>query len=66
REVHNIYNHWIRVDETFELEPGYQFQLKVKGDYVSVDDILLKPAGANVFITTSGDFDLFNNFPYEN
>lgn len=66
REVHNIYNHWIRVDETFELEPGYQFQLKVKGDYVSVDDILLKPAGANVFITTSGDFNLFNNFPYEN
>jgi hypothetical protein len=66
REVHNIYNHWIRVDETFELEPGYQFQLKVKGDYVSVDDILLKPAGANVFITTPGDFDLFNNFPYEN
>lgn len=66
REVHNIYNHWIRVDENFELKPGYHFQLKVKGDYVSVDDILLKPAGANVFITTPGDFDLFNNFPYEN
>lgn len=66
REVHDVYNHWIRVAEKVELQPGEQIQLHLRGDYISVDDILLKPAGANVMIRTSENFDLFNNYPFEN
>ena len=64
REVHNVYNHWIRVAEKIDLEPGDNVQLKVKGEYVSIDDLLLKPTNSTIVVSSSDNFVLFNNFPY--
>lgn len=64
REVHNVYDLWIRVAKNIELKPGDRVQLKVKGDYVSVDDLLLKPLNSNIEIKVSDEFKLFNNFPF--
>lgn len=66
REVHNIYNHWIRVSETIGLKPGFKLQLWVKGDYISIDDILVKPVDSDVIVKISDTLELFNNFPYRN
>ncbi|WP_167617676.1 hypothetical protein [Maribellus sediminis] len=63
REVHDVYEKWIRVSSDFDLKPGDRIQLKLKGDYVSVDDLLVKPNDATVVIEKSEDFGLYNNFP---
>jgi len=63
REVHNVYDHWIRVAEKIDLKPGDQVQLNIKGEFVSVDDLLLKPEDSTVVVKVSDNFDLFNNFP---
>ena len=64
REVHNVYNHWIRVAQIIDLQPGSQIQLKIKGDYISVDDLLVKPVNSTILVKTSTEIELFNNFPY--
>jgi len=64
REVHNVYNHWIRVSTNINLKPGDRVQLKAKGKYVSIDDLLLKPKKAQIMIKVNDEFSLFNNFPY--
>lgn len=64
REVHDVYGKWIRVSSDFDLKPGERIQLKVKGDYISVDDLFVKPVDATVVIQKSDDFELYNNFPY--
>lgn len=48
-----------------DLKPEYQVKLSIQRYYISVDDILLKPADANVFIEKADGFGLFNNFPLE-
>ena len=64
REVHDVYGKWIRVSSDFDLKPGDRIRLKVKGNYVSVDDLLVRPENATVMIEKSENFQLFNNFPY--
>ena len=66
REVHNVYNHWIRVAQTINLQPESHIQLKIRGDYISVDDLLLRPVGSSILVKTSSNMELFNNFPYIN
>ncbi len=63
RETHDVYNHWVRVSETFELKPGYKLQLHIKGEYISVDDILVRPKNSSIYIKTKDGFGLFNNYP---
>ena len=65
RSVNNVYKQWIRVSETIELQPEYQIKLSIRRHYVSVDDILLKPVDANVYIEKPDGFRLLNNFPLE-
>lgn len=62
RQVHDVYNGWIRISETLHLKPNETIQLLVKGKYVSVDNLLVKPVESDVLITIS-DMRLFNNFP---
>lgn len=64
REVHNVYNLWIRISGKFNLQPGDNLQLRVKGDYVSIDDLLVRPVSSKILVKTSSDFELYNNFPF--
>lgn len=63
RQVHDVYSGWIRVSETIELKADHTLQLLIKGDYTSVDNLLIRPANSNVLIK-SADMELFNNYPY--
>ena len=40
-----------------------RYQLILQGKYITVDELLIRPAGSNVLVRRETDFDLFNNFP---
>lgn len=62
RQVHDTYNGWIRVSEIVELRPDDTLQLLIKDEYVSVDNLLVKPADAKVLVKTSTQ-NFYNNYP---
>ena len=62
RNVYDTYHGWIRVSEMIELRPEDTLQLLIKDEYVSVDNLLVKPAKAKVLIKTSNQ-NFFNNYP---
>jgi hypothetical protein len=62
RQVHDTCNGWIRVSEMVQLHPEDTLQLLVNDEYVSVDNLLVKPADANVLVKTSNQ-NFFNNYP---
>lgn len=64
RQVYDTYKGWIRVAQELELNGNETIQLLVKGDYVSVDNLLVKPVNANVLESTS-TMQLFNNYPFK-
>ncbi len=63
RDVHNVYDKWVRISYSITPEPGIRYQLLLKGKFITVDDFLLRPLDANVMVRREGKFDLFNNFP---
>ncbi len=65
REEHNVYNHWVRIDEKIEVKEDFDYAVEIKGEYVSVDDLLLQLEGSNVFVNNDEGISLFNNFPLE-
>ncbi len=65
RQVHDVYKSWVRISTNIEHHSDYRFQLIVKGKYITVDDLLLKPSESNVLIKAPGGLELFNNFPID-
>lgn len=64
RQVHDVFNGWIRVSEKVNIAPNQRLQLVVKGKYISIDNLLFKPADANIWIKES-KYAFFNNYPIE-
>jgi len=62
REVHDVSNHWARIAAIFDFEKGKRYQLVVKGKYITIDDLLIRPVDSDVLVKTP-DSELFNNFP---
>ncbi|MCK5135170.1 MAG: hypothetical protein KAR19_05225 [Bacteroidales bacterium] len=62
RAEHNVDSMWVRVDKTFKPEPGVRYQLTLRGKYITVDDLLLKPEGARVMVSQEEGPGLFDNF----
>ncbi|MGQ8337676.1 hypothetical protein ACUNWD_14095 [Sunxiuqinia sp. A32] len=63
RQVHDIFRNWVRISTKIRATSSCKYQVKIKGKYITVDDLLIKPADSNVFIETEGKFNLFNNSP---
>jgi hypothetical protein len=62
REVHNVDGMWVRISKNLIPEPGVRYQLTVAGKYITIDDLLLKPAAARVLVRhENGDY-LFDNY----
>ncbi len=64
RQVHDTYNGWIRVYQELEISENETLQLLIKGEYVSVDNLLVKPVDANV-LESASNMKLYNNYPLE-
>jgi hypothetical protein len=65
RHIHNIYDRWVRVEQLFDIQSGFTYQLEVEGKYIALDELLLKPVSCNVLIETQDGRKLFNNFPLD-
>ena len=63
REEHNVYNFWVRVDEKVQIQQGYSYALEIKGKYISVDELLVKPLSSTVYVKNVEGLSFFNNFP---
>jgi hypothetical protein len=62
RSEHNVYKNWVRVDQEITFKPEMKYQLLMKGKFITVDDLLLKPDESNVYIKTADGKELMNNF----
>lgn len=65
REIFNVYGKWARIACTFKAGKGEQFRLSVKGKYITIDDLLVKPLDSNVSVLDQTGKGLFDNFPYQ-
>jgi len=61
-EENNIYTNWVRIDQKVTLKPGMKYQLLLEGNYIAIDNLLLKPVKSNVYIKTPDGKELMNNF----
>jgi hypothetical protein len=66
REVYDVYDNWVRIRYQLTPRAGMRYQLILQGKYITVDELLIRPAGSNVLVRRETDFDLFNNFPLTN
>lgn len=62
REVHNVYNHWVRIRHIVTPDPDLRYQLIVKGKFITLDELLIRPEKSEVIVHRDKKFDLFNNF----
>ncbi len=63
RELHDVHGLWVRGSRRFNLKNNVRYRLRVDGEYISVDDILMRPINDTVIISKE-NVDLFNNFPF--
>jgi len=62
REVHNVDGMWVRISKNLIPDPGIRFELTVKGEYITIDDLLIKPVGSRIMVRhENGDY-LFDNY----
>jgi hypothetical protein len=62
REVYDVDGMWARIGRHLVPEPGIRYQLMVGGTYITVDDLLVKPAGTKVLVRHSNGDNLLDNF----
>ncbi|HPR32695.1 MAG TPA: hypothetical protein PLK12_11385 [Prolixibacteraceae bacterium] len=64
RQEHNVYERWVRIDQKLELKEGMRYRLWLKGKYITIDDLLLKPSGeSDVWVAYPDGREMFNNYP---
>lgn len=62
RATHNVDGMWARIEYEVKPEAGIRYQLVIRGKYITVDDLLLKPAGSMVLINRGNGPTLLDNF----
>jgi len=61
-EVHNVDGMWVRISKEIVPEPGIKYQLTIRGKYITVDDLLVKPKDSRVMIRQKNGDHLLDNF----
>lgn len=62
RQIHNVYNHWARISKTIDIERDVKYQLTVKGKFITVDELIVKPVATNIYAVFHDSTMLFNNY----
>ncbi|MBN1926447.1 MAG: hypothetical protein JW798_11485 [Prolixibacteraceae bacterium] len=63
-QEHNVFDRWVRIDQLLDLTEGMTYQLEIEGRYITIDDLLMKPAhDCYVLKKYSGGVSMFNNYP---
>jgi hypothetical protein len=61
RKVHNVDGMWARIAVKLVPEPGIIYGLNLKGKYITVDDLCIKPAGSRVLVRHNNGDQLLDN-----
>ena len=62
RAVHNVDGMWARISKNLVPDPGIRYELTVSGEYITIDDLLLKAVDARIIVRhENGDY-LFDNY----
>jgi len=62
REEHNVDGMWVRISKNLHPQPGMQYQLTIKGKYITVDDLLIKPVGTRILVWHDNGDQILDNF----
>ena len=62
REVHNVDGMWARVSTRVVPVEGTKYQLTIRGKYITVDNLLLRPSGARVLLRQENGELLLDNY----
>ncbi len=62
RSSHDVCGMWVRISKVFIPEADNTYQFRLSGKYITVDDLLVKPAANDVMILEENKPVLFNNF----
>lgn len=62
REVHNTDGMWVRIAKDLVPQRGIEYQLSISGEYITVDDLLVKPRDARVMIRKKGQQLMLDNY----
>ena len=63
-ETFCIYKNWIRVEHTLNTSMVKAFRLKIEGDFISIDNLVIKKDGTD-FIQKIGNKYIYNNYVIE-
>ncbi len=63
RNTHNVYKNWVLYKSRIPILDGNKYQIEVFGTRITVDDLLIRPVGTNVFIRLDDKTELINNIP---
>jgi len=61
----DVLNRWVRAKTELEVDPGITYRLIVDGDFISVDDLLIRPNDSEILIKTGEETYLWNNYPFK-
>jgi hypothetical protein len=61
REVHNVDGMWARIAVKLVPEAGINYALSIKGKYITVDDLCIKPAESRVLVRHNSGDQLLDN-----
>lgn len=64
RESHNVQNNWVKNSVTTTVSPGYTYKVRLTGEYVTIDDLLLRELTTDVLVRQP-NCNLFNNFKFK-
>jgi hypothetical protein len=62
REVHNVDGMWVRISKNLHPQPGIQYQLTIKGKFITIDDLLIKPAGTRILVRHDNGDRILDNY----
>lgn len=65
RNEPNVVGRWVRPKKVFDVQPGSTYTLIVDGEFITIDDMLLRPVEGQVLIEADTNTYLWNNFPFE-
>lgn len=64
RESHNVVDRWVRNTFNTKVKPGLTYVIRVDGEHVTIDDILIKEVDNDILIKQN-NLNLFNNYPFK-
>jgi len=62
RKVHNVDGMWVRISKKLIPDPGIRVDLTVNGNYITIDDLMIKPVDVRVVVRHENGDLLLDNY----